>query len=272
MAFQTTAVVLRNRKIGPLYYALEMDCPPVAETIRPGQFVMLQISRVPSPLLRRPFSVCKSYPASYPEQVKRGHIVILYKKVGKGTQMMTDWPKGEKIDLIGPLGNGFALPPHPASARTILLGGGIGIASLYPIAEIVTSRKLTILVGGKTGHDILRPYDSQRANRKLFIATEDGSLGFQGTVVDLFLTLGKDREKTENLYVYACGPMGMLKNLSDLATSPEMTVQASLEARMACGFGACWGCVVRTKDPAIPYQRVCKEGPVFDLKEIIWEE
>lgn len=114
MAFQTTAIVVRNRKVRPLYYALEMDCPPVAETIQPGQFVMLRVSKTLSPLLRRPFSICKSYPTQHPQSAKRGHIVVLYKKVGKGTERMTEWRKGEEVDLIGPLGNGFTLPlPSP---------------------------------------------------------------------------------------------------------------------------------------------------------------
>lgn len=148
----------------------------------------------------------------------------------------------------------------------------MGIASLYPLAEAIKSRQLSILVGGRTGDDILRPYDSEKLKQDLLIATEDGSLGFKGTVIDLFLTLRKDLDREENRYLYACGPMQMLKRLSDLTRSKGLITQASLEARMACGFGACWGCVVKTKDPSTPYHRVCKEGPVFDLKEIIWEE
>jgi dihydroorotate dehydrogenase electron transfer subunit len=272
MAFQTTAIVVRNRKVRPLYYALEMDCPLVAETIQPGQFVMLRVSKALSPLLRRPFSICKSYPTHPPQSTKRGHIVILYKKVGKGTERMTGWRKGEEVDLIGPLGNGFTLPPSLASSHVILIGGGVGIASLYPLAKVVKSRQLSILVGGRTGEDILWPYDSGRLKQDLLIATEDGSLGFKGTVIDLFLTLRTDPDREENRYLYACGPMEMLKRLSDLTRSKGLTAQASLEARMACGFGACWGCVIKTKDPSAPYQRVCKDGPVFDLKEILWEE
>ena len=271
MAMQTTATVLSNRNAGHLYYALEMDCPSIAERIQPGQFVMLRISGTPSPLLRRPFSICKSYPTAHRKRAKRGHIVIHYKKVGRGTAMMTEWMKGEEVDLIGPLGNGFTLPTDPSSARVVLLGGGIGIASLYPLADVVKSRKLTILIGGRTGDDILWPYDSERTKRKLWIATEDGSVGFKGTVLDLFQARRKDFEAQEDLYLYACGPMEMLKRLSGLTRSPGTIVQASLEARMACGFGACWGCVVKTTDRSTPYRRVCKEGPVFDLREIVWE-
>jgi len=271
MASQTTAVVVSNRRVGSLYYALEMDCPPVAETVEPGQFVMLRVSETLSPLLRRPFSICKSYPATHPSRAKRGHIVILYKKVGKGTEKMTGWMKGQEVDLIGPLGNGFTLPPYPAPGQVILIGGGVGIASLYPLAERVKSREVSILIGGKTEDDLLWPHNSRRLRRNLQVATEDGSLGFKGTVLDLFLALRKDPGKGETRYLYACGPMEMLKRLADLTRSERLIVQASLEARMGCGFGACWGCVVRTNDPATPYHRVCKEGPVFDLKEIIWE-
>lgn len=271
MVFQTTAIVVRNRKVGPVYYALEMKCPPVADAIRPGQFVMVRVSETHSPLLRRPFSITKSYSVAHPNRVKRGHIVILYKKVGRGTEKMTGWMKGQEVDLVGPLGNGFTIPPYPSSSRVVLIGGGVGIASLYPLAEVLDAGKLSILIGGRTAEDILLPYDSRKLKPNLLIATEDGSLGFKGTVIDLFLTLKKEA-KDEIRCLYASGPMEMLKKLADLTREERMTVQASLEARMGCGFGACWGCVVRTTDPSTPYHRACKEGPVFDLKEIIWEE
>jgi dihydroorotate dehydrogenase electron transfer subunit len=105
----------------------------------------------------------------------------------------------------------------------------------------------------------------------IFIATEDGSLGYKGTVVDLFLSQRKELERDEKTFIYACGPMEMLKALTRALRSNDFICQASLETRMACGFGACWGCVVKTKHPQSPYQRVCQEGPVFHLKDILWE-
>ena len=250
---------------------LGIYCPPIANQIKPGQFVMLKVSDNTFPLLRRPFSVYKSYPASHPEKRKRGHLIILYKKVGVGTRRMTALRKGQKVDLIGPLGNGFSLPPLPSSAHCVLIGGGVGIVSLYPLAEALRGRKLSVLIGGKTQNDILGAEDFRKLNSYIFMATEDGSLGVRGTVVDLFISQAKRFKRSEKWHIYACGPVPMLRALAGTVKSRKFICQVSLEARMGCGFGACWGCVVKTKHPRTPYQRVCQEGPVFRLEDIAWE-
>ena len=232
---------------------------------------MLRTSENNYPLLRRPFSVYKNYPEGHPEKKKRGHFLILYKRVGKGTGKMTEFKKGQKVNLIGPLGNGFSLPPLPSSASMILIGGGVGIVSLYPLAEALKDQRLFVFIGGKTKEDILCEKDFEKLNgSKVYIATEDGGLGYKGTVIDLFLSQIKKFKKNES-FLYSCGPAGMLKELANLLKSNKFLCQASLESRMGCGFGACWGCVVKTRDPKLPYQRVCKEGPVFNLRDIVWE-
>ncbi len=271
MPLQTEGVVVSNKRIRTVYYLLGIDCPPIAEKIKPGQFVMLKVSDDSSPLLRRPFSVYKTYPASHPEKRKRGLLFILYKEVGKGTRRMTSMEKGQRVGLIGPLGNGFTLPPLPSSRNSILIGGGMGIVSLYPLVEAFGEKRCFVFIGGKTKDDILCLEDFRKFNSTIFIATEDGSLGHKGTVVDLFLSKGKRFSKNESYYLYACGPAAMLEALARAARAKNLISQASLEARMACGFGACWGCVIKTKHPKIPYQRVCKDGPVFQLGDIIWE-
>jgi dihydroorotate dehydrogenase electron transfer subunit len=271
MPLQTDGMVIRNRRIRSLYFMLGIYCPPIANQIKPGQFVMLKVSDDTSPLLRRPFSVYKSYPLNHPEKRKRGFLFLLYKKVGKGTQRMTTLSKGQKVDLIGPLGNGFSLPPLPSSANCVLIGGGVGIVSLHPLAEALKVRKLSVLIGGKTQTDILGVEDFKKLNSSIFIATEDGSLGFEGTVVDLFISKIRKFKRNEEYYIYACGPVPMLKALAGTIKSKKFICQVSLETRMGCGFGACWGCVVRTTHPKIPYQRVCQEGPVFRIEDIAWE-
>jgi len=199
-------------------------------------------------------------------------LFILYKKVGKGTQKMIEFKKGQKVSLIGPLGNGFSLPPLPSSKNILLVGGGVGIVSLYSLAEAWGSQRLFVFIGGKTEDDILCVEDFKKVGgSKIFIATEDGSLGYKGTVIDLFLSQQKRIKGDESHCLYACGPVEMLRDLARAVKSKGVVCQASLETRMACGFGACWGCVVRTTDPKTPYQRVCKEGPVFNLEEIVWE-
>ncbi len=271
MPFQTEGTVLKNGRIKSLYFSLWIYCPLIANQVKPGQFVMLKVSEDRLPLLRRPFSVYKSYPAHHLDKKKRGYLVIVYKKVGKGTQKMTTLKKGQKVGLIGPLGNGFTLSPLPPSESHILIGGGMGIVSLFSLAEALDGGNLSVFIGGKTRSDILCAEDFEKLHSKVFIATEDGSLGVRGTVVDLFLSQRKKLKRNQRYSIYACGPVAMLKALARALTFKNVTCQASLEARMACGFGACWGCVVKTNHPKTPYQRVCKDGPVFRLEEIVWE-
>src|SRR3972149_2176015 len=134
MPIQTIGKVTQNARIKSVYFLLEIACPSIASEIRPGQFIMLKTSENSSPLLRRPFSVYKSYPSDFPDRERRGRLSILYKKVGKGTAKMTEFKKGQAVDLIGPLGKGFTSPPLSSSAPVVLIGGGVGIVSLYPFA------------------------------------------------------------------------------------------------------------------------------------------
>jgi dihydroorotate dehydrogenase electron transfer subunit len=271
MPLQTDGIVVSNKKIKSIYYLLGIDCPPIAERIKPGQFVMVKVSDDNSPLLRRPFSVYRSYPVGHPEKRKRGYLFIQYKEVGKGTRKMTALEKGQGVSLIGPLGNGFTLPPLSSSRNTILIGGGMGIVSLYPLIEAFGEGRCSVFIGGKTQHDILCVDDFEKFNPNIFIATEDGSMGYEGTVIDLFLSRRKGIRRNEKYYLYACGPAAMLRALAEAIRGKNFIAHASLEARMGCGFGACWGCVVKTKHPKRPYQRVCKDGPVFRLEDIVWE-
>lgn len=272
MPTQTFGRILKNQRIKSNYFLLEIRCPSIANQVRPGQFVMLKASSENYPLLRRPFSVYKSYSTQHPSPNKRGSLLILYKKVGLGTRRMTFLKKGDRINLIGPVGNNFTLPPLPSSEKFILIGGGVGIASLVALNEAIGPGEKYIFIGGKTENDILCEKDFQKnKHTKIFIATEDGSKGEKGMVTDLFFSQITRFNKNEVLNVYACGPTGMLKTLSKKVSFRKWILQASLEAIMGCGIGACWGCVVKTTNSQAPYQRVCKEGPVFLLNEIIWE-
>lgn len=270
MPYQTQGVVIRNRRIKSVYYLMEIECPPIAAAIKPGQFIMLKISDNHSPLLRRPFSVYKSYPENHTRKTRKNHFSILYKEVGKGTKMMSQFRKGRKMDILGPLGNGFSIPSSSTFDKVVLIGGGIGIVSLYSLAEVFKESVLYVLIGGKTVDDILCLEDFKKLKSKVFVATEDGSLGLKGTAIDLFLSL-RDQFKKERVSIYSCGPMAMLRALQRKVKTKNLICQASLETRMACGIGACWGCVVRTNDPITPFHRVCKDGPVFNIRDILWE-
>ncbi len=271
MPLQTEGTVVKNRRIKSLYFILSIFSPAIANQIKPGQFVMLKVSEDRAPLLRRPFSVYKTYSLNHPEERKRGSLIIVYKRVGKGTQKMTALKKGQRVELIGPLGNGFTLPPLPSSENNILIGGGMGIVSLFSLTETLGGKNLSVFIGGKAKDDILCVDDFKRLNSKVLIATEDGSLGARGTVVDLFLSQRGNFKGNEKYSIYACGPVAMLKALAKTVAFKNFACQASLEARMGCGFGACWGCVVKTNHSKTPYQRVCKDGPVFRLEDIVWE-
>jgi dihydroorotate dehydrogenase electron transfer subunit len=274
MPLQAEGIVSKNSKIQSAYFLLEIDCPPIATLIQPGQFVMLKIHGSQTPLLRRPFSLFKKDLKRQGQKgTQRRRFSILYKRVGRGTQKMTALEKGAKVDLIGPLGNGFIPPPAFSLRNVILIGGGVGIVSLFPLAEALKARKkLSVFIGGKTKTDILCVTDFTKLGSNIFVATEDGTLGHRGTVIDLFLTKREELWREGPSPIYSSGPLGMLKGLAR-ALGPEKSIcEASFEARMACGFGACWGCVIRTKDPKTPYQRVCKEGPVFNLGKIVWED
>ena len=273
MPLQTQGIVLKNKKIQSLYFLLEIDCPPIATLIKPGQFVMLKTYGSQDPLLRRPFSLYKKDLGRYRQKEKRRRFSILYKRVGRGTQKMTELERGERVDLIGPLGNGFTSPAPLSFRNAILIGGGVGIVSLFSLAEALgAGRKLSVFIGGKTKTDILCLKDFKKLNSNIFVATEDGSLGHQGTVIDLFLLKREKLWREGPSPIYSSGPLGMLKGLTKALGSNKFLCEASFEARMACGFGACWGCVIKTKDPRNPYQRVCKEGPIFNLGKIIWED
>jgi dihydroorotate dehydrogenase electron transfer subunit len=273
MAIQTDGIVITNERIKKVYFLLTIYSPQIANEIRAGQFIMLKISNGHSPILRRPFSIYKSYPSNYPEKKRRGCLWILYKLVGKGTQKMSEFRKGQKVNLIGPLGNGFSFPPLPSSPSVILIGGGVGIVSLYSLAEVLYSHKFpfSVFIGGRTKDDILCKKDFRRlSNSKIYIATEDGSMGHKGTVIDLFLSHQNKLKEMKSQYIYSCGPVDMLKVLASIINFNKVVCQVSMEARMGCGFGACWGCVVKTNNQKTPYQRVCKEGPVFNLSDIVW--
>jgi len=225
------------------------------------------------PLLRRPFVIHRIQRANTGSD---SQVEILYKVVGKGTEIMSEMKECDEIDLLGPVGNGYRIDTNIRTA--VLVGGGIGVAPLLSLAERIISqcsklKSLILLLGGKGRDDVLCVEEFERLGVEVRVATEDGRLGHRGLVVDLLLDYLESRDYSpgSSTHCFACGPDSMLKEVSKIIAEKGISCQISLESRMACALGACLGCIVRTKSGGDVYKKVCKDGPVFDSNEIIWE-
>ena len=261
------ARIISNLKIKDKYFKLLLMAPRIAKTAKPGQFVNIKVNDECEPLLRRPFSIHRASGA---------RIEILYEVVGPATEVLSKRKAGEILNIIGPLGNGFdyksGLRPQ---ATVIFVAGGMGVAPLVFLAErlaLLTTQnsrlKTMALIGGRTKNHILCEKEFKKSGCDVRIATDDGSRGFKGYVSDLLekeLKAQDPRLKT----IFACGPRPLLEEVSRISKKFNIPAQISLEEHMACGIGACLGCVVETREG---YKRVCKEGPVFSAYQIIWRK
>ena len=280
------ARVIFNRKISSNYYRMRILCPEIASRAKPGQFIMVRITELLDPLLRRPFGIhrlCHERD-KHIDNDNPSCIEILYKIVGKGTIVLSEKKKDEGIDLMGPLGSGFYLEQDIETA--VIVAGGIGVAPLFPLAQVLKGvkdkntflDKLFVFIGGENREDILCLNDFKKIGARVAVSTIDGSLGTKGLVTDLIVNFLRNLSplETQNLKLFGCGPLPMLRTLSEIAFCKDIPCQVSLESRMACGVGACQGCAVPTEmnkegDRAVRYQRACKEGPVFDSNIIFWD-
>ncbi len=231
-----------------------LHCPQIAREARPGQFVMVRCGEECT--LSRPFSV---------HQVnKKGDMALWFAvwEGGKGTHWLSQRKAGDSIDLLGPLGNGYSINSH--SQNLLLLAGGVGIAPLYFLAQegLKQGCSVKMLHGTSTAANLYPKDMPDGVDTHLFV--ERGSGGQEGMITD-FLPEYIDQADQ----VFACGPIAMYKGMYEqreklLKTKP---VQVSLEVRMGCGFGVCYGCTVKTKNGL---KQVCKDGPVFDLDDVLW--
>lgn len=256
------ATIAGQSEISPLYREVILHCPAVAESVKPGQFVHLRIPDLRDRVLRRPFSVFKA---------EDGYLVILYKVVGAGTELLANAHTGRKVSVLGPLGNGF---PRPDSEKTpVLVGGGYGAAPLFSVAKSISTRGVAFL-GGATEEDLLCVSDFESLNWELRTATEDGSLGTRGLVTEILDEWLDGCDPSENIEIFSCGPQAMLRAVGERAIARGCKGWLSLDRPMGCGIGACLACVqrIRTEDGGWDYARICKDGPVFESREICWEE
>ncbi|EHQ91507.1 dihydroorotate dehydrogenase electron transfer subunit [Desulfosporosinus youngiae] len=267
---------------------------PIAQTAKPGQFVAIQVqdSSVPSfdPLLRRPLSIAGI-------SSERDEITLLYRIQGRGTEILSRAKCGEKLSIMGPLGQGFSLPEE---GELWLIAGGIGIFPLYPLAQSALAQGLAVRLfwGGETKSFLESAGLSswQALGIPLHLNTLDGSLGQKGLVTrqvkELLAQLSEDKnhERQEgtlkedrlagdragspSIRAAACGPKKMMQAVTDLCLDYKVPVEVSLEERMGCAVGACLGCAVTLTDGAgaMIHKKVCQDGPVFRGEEVVWDE
>jgi len=247
----------------------------IARNSVPGQFVNVRVCETSDPLLRRPFSVHAVYP-------DEGLYSLLYVLVGKGTQLLSKVQPGIKLSVVGPLGNGFDLGEDPEEEH-VVVAGGCGAAPLHFLAAKLCEKwgcgKVTVLCGAQTKKSLLCQAEFESFGGEVSVSTDDGTSGYHGTVTGLLEDFLADRDP-KNVRVYSCGPHPMLKRVAEVSGSGGVKLcQVSLENHMSCGVGVCLGCVQKIRGAfrgdesgqGWHHERVCKEGPVFDAEDVIWE-
>jgi dihydroorotate dehydrogenase electron transfer subunit len=259
------APVFGNDDLGAGYYRISMGCHSAYGAAHPGQFVMLKIGDSLDPLLRRPFSI------HHLSRDEKGEWVldVLYKVVGKGTDMLSRYEKGEYIDLFGPLGKGFTIPEGDSSI--MMVAGGIGIAPMIFLAEVLEKKGVdlsvaSIFIGGCTRADLLCLDRFSRSGMTVTVTTEDGGAGEKGLVT---APVEKALKKHAPNIIYTCGPPGMLAAVAALSVKYRIPCQLSVETIMACGMGACLGCAVGLDEKSGKYLHACMDGPVFEAGQLM---
>ncbi len=254
MKYREKAVVTEQREIAQDIYSLWLHAEDIAGEARPGQFVSVYCQDE-SRILPRPVSICEIDKES-------GRIRLVYRVVGEGTKEFSGYESGDTLELVGPLGNGF--PLDRGYEKVFLIGGGIGVPPMVELAKQLPGEK--IVISGYRGGELFLKEELSR-NAELYVATEDGSAGTKGNVLDAI----RENQLTADA-IFACGPTPMLKALKAYAQEQGMDCYLSLEERMACGIGACLACVCKSMDvdehTNVKNKRVCKDGPVFAAEEI----
>lgn len=273
LALRTQAEVVANLQEAADQYRLRLRVENWPST-QPGQFVMLSPKAGPAtectdPLLARPMAIYRIF-----AQGDACEIEILYRVVGRGTALLAGVLPGAKLGIVGPLGRGFPAPK--VRERSILVGGGSGIASLYGLACAAALRvretgegRVTVLLGARTQADLVAQGDFAALDVELMLATEDGSAGVRGLVTEPLHALLEDAASQTDVVLYVCGPTPMMRACAALAAKQGRPCFVSLENPMACGFGVCLGCATTLRDGGKAL--VCKDGPVFAADRIDWE-
>ncbi len=247
--------VVSNKRLCPRFMDLRIEAIPILKHVVPGQFVHIRVSDNMTPFFRRPFSVARA----------GQYLEVIYEVLGKGTKLLSEKKQGDYLDILGPLGNGFSMPPKGVK-QVVMVAGGVGIAPFLFLSEMLSGKgfDLIVLYGARNKDYIFDMKEFRRNGCRVFIATDDGSVGEKGRVSVLFQKI----EISSSIFIYTCGPKPMMASVQDFARRYGLRGQASCEETMACGVGACMGCVTKTMDG---YRRVCLEGPVFDLDKLVFK-
>ena len=257
MPIEQMCTIVEVAKLNEYAYSFTLEVGEMVtkEGLRAGQFLHIQCGE--GHLLRRPISVCLCM-----EDAPHDTARIVFEVRGEGTRWLAQRQVGDKLNVLGPLGNGFQITPED---RLLLVGGGIGVPPLLGQAAY-TAKKATAVLGFRSADRAMLVEDYQNYCKEVYLCSDDGSMGRHGFVdAQLRDILEKDKGFTA---ILVCGPKPMLKNVAKVAAEYGVPCQVSLEERMACGVGACLGCAVQMADGTMKH--VCKDGPVFDAKEVDW--
>ena len=265
-AAQITSTILSNKRVGA-YHQILLSIGDLASVCRPGNFVAIAVGGESSKMiLRRAFAISRITHGS----ASGGAMELIVAPHGSGSRWLCAQPEGSEIDIVAPLGKAFGIPTSPVNA--LLVGGGYGSAPLFGLAEVLKSRgcRVDMLLGASTGSKIYAPLEGKRSASTLKIYTEDGSMGERGRVTTPIASL---IEQGSVDVIYSCGPMSMLRAISDITFETDVVHQCAVEESMACGIGICMTCVlpVKDEDGNISMLRSCIDGPVMDATSVAWD-
>lgn len=245
--------IILNKEIASGVFKMIFTSKEIANETVPGQFVNLYTDSK-ALLLPRPISICEV-------DKEQGLVTIVYAVVGEGTKLFSGLKAGDLVDVLGPFGKGFPVNNHN---KSIIVGGGVGTPPLLELAKQLNG-DIEIYLGYRTEPYLIEDF---KKYGKVFVATDDGSVGHEGNVIELM-----NSNNTIGEVIYSCGPTPMLKGVKEWTNEKDIHAWLSLEERMGCGFGACVGCVCKIaadNEEGYTYKKVCKEGPVFNAKEVLF--
>ena len=284
---QVTSKIVSNKRLTENCRRVVLDSPQIASEVRPGQFIHVKIGGESGPIFRRPFSVFRHVNLDG----GRLGIEIVYKVIGRGTQLMTELKRGDTLDIIGPLGHGFELDRE--RPNQVIVAGGTGAACIFLLAEEISRAgfSLKVLLGAETKASVILKKEYAALNAEVMISTDDGTYGYHGFVTQMLDEARDEGKIAPDCVVYSSGPEPMLRALALICQKYDIPAQVSVERHMMCGIGACLACVCKVdrdhvskrrdlgsshiqfvSDKEFGYALVCKDGPVFNINEVIFDE